>query len=245
MRTLLTAALIALFTFSTVACSDDSGTPSPDTKASTPDTGATPDTTASDTTAADTAPAQTYPEGPYGTNEGDTIENFEFDGYADADFLCKDSAQMVMNLSQARKISFSDFYNGSATCPNKKFDVLWVMVSAGWCGPCHLEVSETQAQYAKGALDKRVALLNLVYQTDSRAPADLPFTKLWAKNNQFQLSFPVAADPGFQMGKYFDKNAVPFNMLIDLKTMKMIFRQTGANLPAVGKALFDFLSKNK
>lgn len=230
--------LATLLIASLAACSDDSGSaPTPDQGAKTDqgvagDQGATPDT----------GPACDYPAGPYGTTEGKVVENFEFVGFADAQYLCKVAKDQVMDLSAPRKISFKDFYCNSG-CESKKRRLLWVMVSAGWCGPCHQEVTETQAQYEKGAIDAEVHLLNVVYEDDNGKPATESFTKLWAKNNKFQISFPVAMDPTFQMGKYFDRNAVPFNMIVDLDTMKIVFRQTGANLPAVGQAIFNYLNK--
>ncbi|MCK5798330.1 MAG: hypothetical protein KAI47_14155, partial [Deltaproteobacteria bacterium] len=130
-----------------------------------------------------------------------------------------------------------------SSCPAKKRKILWVMVSAGWCGPCQQEVAETQANYGKGDIDSRVHLMNIVYEDDKSKPITESFAKLWAENKQFKLSFPVGMDPTFRMGTYFDRNAVPFNMLVDLSTMKIIYRQTGGDLSAVGSALFKALSK--
>ena len=224
---------------SIAACSDDSGsTPTPDK-----DTGA-PDTVLADQgPTPETGPACEYPKGPYGTSEGKIVENFVFDGFADAQYLCKSAKDQVMDLSATRKISFKDFYCNTG-CSDKKRRLLWVMVSAGWCGPCHQEVMDTQAQYAKGAIDAKVHLLNVIYEDDNAKPVTESFTKLWAKNSKFNISFPIAMDPSFRMGAYFDRNAVPFNMIVDLDTMEIVFRQTGANLPAVGKAIFSYLGQN-
>lgn len=230
----LFVASMAVLSLTLGACSSDG-----DAK---PDSGGGIDLLLADTTSADSGPACDYPAGPYGTTEGKLVENFEFKAFADANYQCKDPADQVMDLSKTRKVSFKDYFCNSS-CPEKKKKILWVMVSAGWCGPCQQEVAETQAQYGKGALDPRVHLINILYEDDKSKPVTEEFGKLWAKNNQFQLTFPVALDPQFTMGKYFDRNAVPFNMLVDLDTMKIIFRQTGANLPAVGQAIFNYLNK--
>lgn len=224
----------AVLSLTLAACSSDGGTKD--------DAGTGVDLVLADTTSPDTGPACDYPAGPYGTTEGKVVENFEFKAFADAGYLCKDPLDQVMDLSKTRTISFKDYFCNSG-CPAKKKKLLWVMVSAGWCGPCQIEVAETQAQYGKGALDPRVHLIDIVYEDDKSKPVSEAFGKLWAKNSQFQLTFPVALDPQFTMGKYFDRNAVPFNMLVDLDTMKIIFRQTGANLPAVGQAIFNYLNK--
>jgi len=187
-------------------------------------------------------PACTYPSGPYGSEVDDIVENIKFDGYADADFLCKPAAAMKMDLSEKRTLSFKDFYC-SSTCPDKKRRLLWVIVSAGWCGPCQDEVMLTQNQYELGAIDPRVHLMDIIYETDKATPVTDEFAQRWANNGIFQLSFPVAMDPAFRMATYLDRNAVPFNMLIDLDTMQIIFRQTGSNLPAVGEAFHNYLLK--
>jgi thiol-disulfide isomerase/thioredoxin len=236
LRDLSRLLLVTIMAASLVACSDDSGT------TPTPDQGAGDQAVGDQGVTPDTGPSCDYPAGPYGTSEGKIVENFEFTGFADAQYLCKTAKDQVMDLSASRKISFKDFYCNTG-CSSKKRRLLWVMVSAGWCGPCHQEVSETQAQYEKGNIDAEVHLLNVVYEDDNSKPATEAFTKLWAKNSKFQISFPVAMDPTFQMGKYFDRNAVPFNMIVDLDTMEIIFRQTGANLPAVGQAIFSHLNK--
>ncbi len=231
----------SLLSFS--ACSDDTSIGGADLQVSPKDAqvgdGVAP---ADSAPSPDTAPACRYPEGPYGTTEGKVIENIEFSAFSDPNYLCKAAKDQVMDLSATRKISFKDFYC-SSSCSAKKRKILWVMVSAGWCGPCQSEVAETQANYGKGDIDSRVHLMNIVYEDDHSKPITESFAKTWAKNTHFQLSFPVGLDPTFRMGTYFDRNAVPFNMLVDLSTMKIIYRQTGGDLSAVGSALFKALGK--
>jgi thiol-disulfide isomerase/thioredoxin len=179
-----------------------------------------------------------YPCEPYGTTQGDVVENFEFKGFFDKDYLCKKPEEMKRDLTTVRDLSWKDIHQGEAGCTKK--ELLWVMVSAGWCGPCQQEVAETQEQFEKGYIDPRVILVNVLYEDDKGKPVDEAFTKTWVENGKFQLDFPVVMDPTFTMGKYFDKNAVPFNMLVDLSNMKIVMRQTGANLPAVGQAMKTF-----
>lgn len=240
MRRHLTSLLVIAFL--AVGCGGDNdqnpGTPTPDTGTTAPEADA--GTTLPPEQDASTEPACDYPTGPYGTETGDMVENFEFEGYADPDYLCKPAAALKMDLSTKRTLSFKDYYCNS-TCPDQKRRLLWVIVSAGWCGPCQEEVAATQAQFEQGAIDPRVHLINLIYETDKATPITEEFTQLWAENNLFTLSFPIGMDPTFRMAAYFDRDAVPFNMLVDLETMRIIFRQTGSNLPAVGQALHNYL----
>lgn len=185
-----------------------------------------------------------YPAGPYGTDVGDIIKNISFKAFADQNFICKNPEDQVMDLSRTQTVSFQDLYCNKG-CPENKRKLLWLMVSAGWCQPCQMEVAETQEQYEKGAIPPEVHIVNVLYQTDQGTPVTEDFAKLWAENSQFQLSFPVLLDPEYKMTAYFDQDAVPFNMLVDLSTMKVIFKITGANLPAVGQAMSDFLKNSK
>ena len=249
-RSRLFSALIATSALLLLGACGDSSPGTPDSGADQgdgPTTNPTPDSSVDGPTV-DAEPDQpkqaAYPAGPYGTSEGSVIANIEWQGYADKDFHChaKTSAHK-MDLTTPQRISLADFYS-PPNCPDKKKRVLWIIVSAGWCGPCWKEVQSTQDAWEKDQIDPRVAIVNAVYQTDKRAPAELPFAKLWAKNNNFSLSFPVAADPDAKVRTYFVKPAIPFNMLIDLDTMKIFFRQSGENLPAVGKAISNHLKAN-
>ena len=60
---------------------------------------------------------------------------------------------------------------------------------------------------------------------------------------RFGITFPLAMDPEFQMQKYFQRNAVPVNMLIDLRTMRIHFFQTGVSLSRVGQEMVAFFSR--
>jgi thiol-disulfide isomerase/thioredoxin len=224
------------------ACSDDSGT------TPTSDSGAANDMANSGDGAfpSDQKVAGCdYPKANYGTVEGKVVENFpQWEGYADADYLCKKPEEMVMDTSKLRQITFASFHCKRAGCSGSKKKLLWVMVSAGWCAPCQQEVTETQLEYEKGAIDPRVQLVNVLYEDDRSRPVTADFAKKWASNSKFKLTFPIAMDPEFKMAAYFDRGAVPFNMLVDLDTMKIVFRQTGGNLRAVGNAMFKYLADN-
>lgn len=183
-----------------------------------------------------------YPCAPYGTNTGEVASNLEFMGYRDADEQCADHKSKSLDTTKAmQKIAFKDWYLGDTVKSCKK-DLLWVMVSAGWCVPCQYEVNETQKQITAGAVDKRIALLNIVFETKtSGVPADEAFLKTWIST--YKLTIPTVIDPKFRMGAYFDKKATPFNMLVDLKTMKVFYRSTGADLPGIGKKIQEYFAQ--
>ena len=205
------------------------------------------DTIAADfTSSSGDGPTQAkYPAGPYGTKAGETAANLEFLGYMDPKTFCKAPADTKMDTSKLRPISFKDYYLGdsSSGCAKHKPKLMWVMVSAGWCSPCKTEVSSTQQQYAKGAITDGLQLLNIVFETTTSSPATESFTKTWI--NQFSLTFPVVMDPSFKMGAYFSKAAVPFNMLVDTKDMKIYYRQVGGSLTDIGKKISEFFANRQ
>ncbi len=53
----------------------------------------------------------------------------------------------------------------------------------------------------------------------------------WCQKHKtdYKFSFPVWKDPGSeQLRQYFDRNAVPLNMIITTKTMKIVYKKSGA-----------------
>lgn len=179
-----------------------------------------------------------YPCAPYGTNADDVAENMEFIGWSDPDEHTKAHADKVMDLSTKKKIAFKDYFG----CPAKKRKLLWVMVSAGWCGPCQLEVKDTQTQINNGAMSEDVGVMNIIFETDNPGePITESFAKLWAE--EFKLTFPVVMDPSFKMGKYFSAKATPFNMFVFTDTMKICWGKAGADLNELGQKMMTCLSQ--
>ncbi len=188
--------------------------------------------------------AMVYPCGPYGTEAGDIAENMEFLGFADPNYNCKAHKDKAMDLQHKVRITFADWYRDSSepTCKSFNKELLWVMVVAGWCGPCQGEVDAVENMYIKGQIDERVEVLNIIFENANRGePIDETFTLQWI--GIFNLTFPVVMDPSFKMGKYFDKRATPFNMLVDTKTGKIIHRQVGPDINTMQAKIAAFLKK--
>jgi hypothetical protein len=175
-----------------------------------------------------------YPCGPYGTKYGDRVLNMVFQGIMDPDEQCKKDSAKQHDTSQERTISFRDYHLGSSKsgCSSFNKQLLWVMVSAGWCGSCQVEVNTTSGKYSKDEWFPKTAVINVVVDNKTRnVPADLDFIKLWAK--QFNATFPVVRDPTFQMGRYFNRDNMPYNLLVDLRTMTIYYQQLGGKLEDV------------
>ena len=108
-------------------------------------------------------------------------------------------------------------------------------------GPCIDEIKSIMSQYKAGGLDPRLEVMDMLFETDTRAPTTEEFARKWQKD--LGITFPLAMDPEFQMQKYFQRNAVPVNMLIDLRTMRIHFFQTGVSLSRVGQEMVAFFSR--
>jgi hypothetical protein len=175
-----------------------------------------------------------YPCGPYGTKVGDKVLNMEFQGYMDPDEQCKRDSEKKHDTTLLRSISFKDYYLGSSKpgCSAFNKQLLWVMVSSGWCGSCQTEVNTEAGKYANDQWYPKVALLNVVVDnTTPNYPADAAFISSWA--SLYGVTFPVVMDPTFQMGRYLSRDSMPLNLLIDLRTMTIYYQQTGGKLSDV------------
>jgi hypothetical protein len=166
-----------------------------------------------------------YPSGTYGTAVGDTAANLCFQGYADADEQCQQNSAKQLDASKLTDLSFQQFYVGdpSKSCKRK---LLWVMVSAGWCTSCQDEVKKVRDDYASGALDNRVAVLNVVLDNQTLGTrADRAFLDKWVAT--FKMTFPVAIDPQFSLRGYTDGVNLPFSTLLDLSNMHVFYGDVG------------------
>jgi hypothetical protein len=182
-----------------------------------------------------------YPCGPYGTRTNETLGNMAFQGIMDPNELCIKHSLKKHDDSQVLSLSFKDYHLGSpkAGCGSYKKQLLLVMVSSGWCGPCKAEVSQVAGWITKDQVDSRMAVVDILVDNNTPgSPADPTFVKTWSST--YGITFPVVMDPSFRMGKFFTRSAVPFNMLIDLRTMEIFFTQVGANFPNIEKKIKEF-----
>jgi hypothetical protein len=180
--------------------------------------------------------AAQYPCGLYGTKPGMITENIVLSGFRDPHNACKAHQDKSMDLSQTRLLSFKDWYQGDPSCIGKKKKLLWVIVVIGSCTSCRTKIQALQGKYASGAIDERLSILNILYETDKlHEPVTEAFTKKWI--TYYGLTFPVAMDPGFKMGAYFSGDTTPYTMMIDLDNMKIVYGETGWDTTKIDLAI--------
>ncbi len=190
-----------------------------------------------------------YPSGPYGTGVGDVAENETFLGVVPDDYFCKKHIDRKVNVSKLRRLSFDMWYNLSkqkcATGKPIAKKLLWVMVSAGWCGPCQAEMRSASQAMGSGKWFPEVDVVSILFEDRNRQPA----TKSAILNHWMQFNpskaIPIVLDPSFKMGKYFERSAVPFNLIVEAKTMKIILAKTGYAPATISAAIKNYLATHQ
>lgn len=163
---------------------------------------------------ASAAPSWTaYPKGPYGTRRGSTIENLSFLGWKHPD-------QVGYDPNRFETIRLSDFYDPDGHTGVK---LLALNASAVWCSVCRREYQEMHRNDVYASLHGLgLEILGTLFEDNNYYPAQPLDLKNWGSLSTHAVTFPLGLDPGFKLGAYFDSDATPLNMLIDVRTMTIV-----------------------
>ncbi|MGE3668328.1 MAG: hypothetical protein AB7K71_01660 [Polyangiaceae bacterium] len=165
-----------------------------------------------------TGPSQSYPEGPYGSEEGGTILNLSFSaGWNNPKAVAYDVDQF-----ESEPIELADFYNpnGDSNLP----EVMLLNTAALWCQVCRIEHEELDTKLAEFG-SRGLVIFSTLFQDAQSNPAQPVHLQIWAE--QFEVAFPFFLDPEYQMGAFARAETAPLNMVIDLRTMKILKKVTG------------------
>ena len=198
-----------------LACSSPTTTPSP---ADTQDAGASADQVAPVVV---TDAGNAYPEGPYGNAVDKVLADEEFAGYF------RTETTGLASEATYGPLKFSELRN--------KATVKYALIhySAYWCGLCKATVTEMVAAYAENA-SKTLFIDVLV---EGATPSDTSTkTQLdsWAKN--LKVPYTVLQDPdGVKFEAKTKLGERRTIMLVELQTMKVLYRGTDDFAGAIAK----------
>ena len=157
------------------------------------------------TNAADCSSAD-YPSGPYGTEEGQTLSNFCFQGF-------RNPAKVSHDQSSLQTLGISDYYDPTGSNGVK---LLLINTAAVWCSACrteHESLSAKNDQYAPRGL----RILSTLFQDAKSDPATLRDLKNWVET--FDSNYAMALDPDYQFEGFATAETAPLNLVIDARTM--------------------------
>ena len=145
-----------------------------------------------------------YPPPPHGVDFGDVI----------FDITLPDCSGKTHKLS--------DYYNDGKT------KVILVSVHAGWCGPCMNQAKGLEAFYQR-LKGKGLMVWNILIEDNNRGGGKVPAAYCHSHVTKYGMTFPLLSDPGSAvMRAVFDRNATPLNMILDARTMKILYKKSGA-----------------
>jgi hypothetical protein len=163
-----------------------------------------------------------YPPGPYGTGRGATIENLSFMGWKHPDVSGYDP-------NRFERVRLSDFYDPDGHTGVK---LLAINASAVWCSVCRAEYQDMHASDVYANLHPLgLEILGTLFEDNNYFPAQPQDLKNWSALSTHAVKFPMGLDPGFKLGAYFDSDATPLNMLIDVRTMTIVQITMGISNP--------------
>ena len=98
--------------------------------------------------------------------------------------------------------------------------VILIYILAAWCGPCQSIADDSQSLY-QGRVDDGFMHIHLLAEDDAYQPPDQFELQNWA--DDFGLTMPVLADPGWQVSNSWEQDSgIPTEVLIDRNMRLMI-----------------------
>lgn len=165
-----------------------------------------------------------YPKSGCGTNKGQLIDDYSWTG------------RLAGISSPVTTLDLHDYYNPDGSKPGK---FMFITVSAFWCQAC-----KDEAKQLNGVLTtygpKGVVIVTDIAQKLDKRPADATDVDTWIQT--YALNTSVVTDPDFVLQTFFDPSTMPLDLIVDLKTMQIVFKTIGSALPDV-TAFLDSVTK--
>jgi len=161
----------------------------------------------------DFRPVAQYPAGPYGSEVGSIIANHEFLGW-------RDPVRSGFDPNRLEEIRLSDFHDPGG----QHTELIVLNSSAVWCPACRSEMQTLDRLDMSGSYQRsKVVILGTLFEDARGAPAKPEDLALWGNELNFLIDFPLVLDPGLKLGPYFAQSVTPLNLVIDARTMEILF----------------------
>ena len=158
----------------------------------------------------DTSPPLDYPAAPYGMKVGQTMGDFELDGYRDG--------------KEWTRLRLRDLYDPTGS---KGITAIYLSIGAGWCPSCQGEAGSLPGVYASYRA-KGARFFSVLVEDASHKPATRASLDAWIA--KYKINFDIVADPTFASipnagsGGSF---GIPYDMAIDPRTMRVAYVKSG------------------
>jgi hypothetical protein len=165
-----------------------------------------------------------YP-GPYSNNVGGTVRNYGFRGYAN---YIADPTISDVQLSHFYNPDWASKYgpgsiHGEGTAKPK---AVVLMMSSVWCGPCKYE-AEVVLPVEIPQYPEAQFVGSLIDGPQPGTPCSYLHLTNWVDDYQQDVQYPMVIDPTEQITPIMEP-AYPSNMIIDTRTMQIMFMEAGA-----------------
>jgi hypothetical protein len=147
-----------------------------------------------------------YPDGPFGTEEGDTLANACFKGFRNPQKVSHDQSSL-------ETIAFSDYYDPTGS---KGFQLVLIDTSAVWCSACRTEhegLSAKNDEYSP----KGLRIIGTLFEDVNHDPATIKDLSNWVET--FSSDYAMVLDPDYQLGAYASADTAPLNLVVNARTM--------------------------
>jgi hypothetical protein len=146
-----------------------------------------------------------------GTTKGNQIENYKFIGYPNADVS-----------KGLQTVALSDFYDPQ----EKQYKLIHLGVAAVWCTPCNEETDAIVPLVPSLAKQGVVFVQALDDGAVMGTPATVADLNDWIGNHM--SNFTEMLDPNnMNLGPFFNAAAIPWNAIIDARSMEILTSGTG------------------
>ena len=148
-----------------------------------------------------------------GKRPGSVIRNYKFLGYRDGD---PSKGKAV--------ISLADFFDPEM----RQAKLIHFSAGALWCPPCN-EEAKVIVPLVPMLKEKKVIVIQAIIEGDARGTGStLADLDVWQKRHKVNYTF--FTDPQQQnLGQFFDAAAIPWNGMIDARSMELLTSGVGYN----------------